>query len=578
MSDEYNSNSLNQEHKVEPIDPRGDSSGQTSGGTNIYDYGNTGNYSGQSGYGNTSGYSGQSGYNGTSGYFANLNNKPDYSYDDNRNNIYRDNASSDKKVGAENKNNINREKKSANKKVNSKSKSKDSFAKKLGLTSLLALVFGLVAGGVFQGINYGADKLKNRGQEIQSEADAEDEYSALEDDDNDKEDIDDKGSDSEEVADANTDESQTEEIEDSQDEESQEDLNQDLNQEENHDEISITDNSGKDGIEQQEIVQGSSSATLEYDVSDIVEMAQPSIVSITTAGTEVVQSFFQQYERPTAGAGSGIIIGQNEDSLYIATNYHVIQGANEIKVGFNDGEVVDATVQGYDESADIAVVLVSLSDMKDSTKDAVTVACVGDSSSLQVGEPAIAIGNALGYGQSVTVGYISALNRSIEGSEGTFIQTDAAINPGNSGGALINSKGQVIGINSVKYVDSTVEGMGFSIPINLAMTIINDIVSGEQKQEAYLGISGVDITKEYSMVYGFPMGIYVKDIESGSVAESSDLHTGDIIVEFDGQEVYTSEELQSLIKSKTAGDTIEMVVYRADDMGQYEKVTVSITF
>ena len=333
----------------------------------------------------------------------------------------------------------------------------------------------------------------------------------------------------------------------------------------------------EDNINVQQIAQSTPTVTLDYDVADIVASTQSSIVSITTAGTTTVQSFFQVYEQPTAGAGSGILIGQDEDNLYIATNHHVIKDANEIKVGFADGEMVDATVKGYDEDADIAVVVVPLANMKDSTKDTITIASVGDSDKLQVGEPAIAIGNALGYGQSVTVGYISALNRSIENSEGSYIQTDAAINPGNSGGALINSKGEVIGINSVKYVDNTVEGMGFSIPINTAMTIINDIIAGTQKGEVVFGVTCAEISKEYS-IYGFPQGIYVKEITPGTPAANSDLHTGDIIVEFDGKEVYTNDDLQDMLKKCEAGDTVELKVYRADDMGYYQETKVDITF
>lgn len=441
------------------------------------------------------------------------------------------------KVGNGNGNNNN-----GNHKINK------SFGRKLGQTAAIALVFGLVSGGTFAGINMGVDRLAGKDE---AKLEALEEEQAEEQSFRDREEEKAKN-DSQKENQASNDSVDTASTEDAADK-------------------------SDDDINVQQIAQSSSTATLDYDVSDIVAKTQPSIVSITTTGTTTYQSYFQVYEQPTSGAGSGIIVGQNEDYLYVATNYHVIEEADDIKVGFNDGEVVDATVKGYDENADIALVLVPLKDMKDTTKDAITIASIGDSSSLKVGEPAIAIGNALGYGQSVTVGYISALNRSISGSDGQYIQTDAAINPGNSGGALINSKGEVIGVNSVKYVDSTVEGMGFSIPINEAMSIINDIASGQQAATKDLGIDGVDIGRDYAMIYGFPMGIYVKDIKDGSMAADSELHVGDIIVEFDGNEVYTNDSLEKMVKSCSEGETVELVVYRSNDFGKYEEKTISIT-
>ena len=429
-----------------------------------------------------------------------------------------------------------------NNNYNNNNKNK-SFGRKLGQTAAIALVFGLVSGGTFAGINMGADRIAGKDE---AKLEALEEEQAEEKSFRDREEEKTK-KESEEKTTADT--ASTEDA----------------------------DNKSDDDINVQQIAQSSSTVTLDYDVSDIVEKTQPSIVSITTTGTTTYQSYFQVYEQPTSGAGSGIIVGQNEDSLYVATNYHVIEDADEIKVGFNDGEVVGATVKGYDEDADIALVLVPLNDMKETTKDAITIASIGDSSALKVGEPAIAIGNALGYGQSVTVGYISALNRSISGSDGQYIQTDAAINPGNSGGALINSKGEVIGINSVKYVDSTVEGMGFSIPISEAMSIINDIASGQQAATKELGIDGVDIGRDYAMIYGFPMGIYVKDIKDGSIAADSELHVGDIIVEFDGNEVYTNDSLEKMVKNCSEGETIDVVVYRSNDFGEYEEKTISIS-
>lgn len=340
----------------------------------------------------------------------------------------------------------------------------------------------------------------------------------------------------------------------------------------------LSSESKSDNVKKQSVSDTSSDLkTVNYDVADVAAKVMPSIVSITTKTTTDYQYYMQNYEQEETGAGSGIIIGKSDSVLYIATNYHVIEDAEEINVGFNDGEIVKASVTGYDEDNDIAVVQVAFSDMKDSTSEKISIATVGDSDSIQVGEPSIAIGNALGYGQSVTVGYISALNRNIEGSDGSFIQTDAAINPGNSGGALINAKGEVIGINSVKYVDSKVEGMGFSIPINRAMDIIHAIVSGKQTGNAFLGISGADISKDYAQIYGFPEGIYVKEVTDGSAAEKAGIHTADIIVEFDGKEVYTIEDLQKLVQAKKPGDKVKIVVYRTDSMGNYEKSTISVT-
>ncbi|MCR4608331.1 MAG: trypsin-like peptidase domain-containing protein [Eubacterium sp.] len=316
-----------------------------------------------------------------------------------------------------------------------------------------------------------------------------------------------------------------------------------------------------------------SSTTMNYDVATIAADVQPAIVSITTTVTTTYQYYFQQFEQESTGAGSGIIIGKDNEHLYIATNYHVVEKASEINVGFVDGEIIKARIKGYDANADIAVVTVDFADMKDSTAEAIKIATVGNSDELVVGEPVIAIGNALGYGQSVTVGYISALDRQIEGGYGTYIQTDAAINPGNSGGALINSKGQVVGINSIKYVDSKVEGMGFSIPSNRAMSIIENIIEGKDGK-TYLGITGADISKEYAQIYGFPEGIYVKSVESSSPASEAGIHTGDIIVEFDGKSVYTYDELLNMIEKHNDGDKVRMTVYRADDRGNYKKVEI----
>ena len=343
-------------------------------------------------------------------------------------------------------------------------------------------------------------------------------------------------------------------------------------------EISTGNTATSDSIGTQPTVDTSgSTVTVSYDVAEIVKKAQPSIVSITTTVSTSYQYYFQQYERESTGAGSGIIIGKDDTNLYVATNYHVIENAKEINVGFNDGQILRANVTGYDSSADVAVVQIPVSTIPESTAAAISIAVTGDSDTLQVGEPAIAIGNALGYGQSVTVGYISALNRTITANTGTYIQTDAAINPGNSGGALFNAKGEVIGINSVKYVDSKVEGMGFSIPINKAMTIINSLIQKGTVGKIYIGIGGANVTQEYSQIYGFPVGIYVKNVASDTPAEKAGILQADIITAVDGKTVTTMDELVDTLQKYKAGDTVELTLYRADSRGGYNQTSVRVT-
>ena len=398
-------------------------------------------------------------------------------------------------------------------------KKKDSFGKKILLTAVLGLVFGLVGGGAFLALN--ASHIFGKSEKEESG-----------------------------IVQTTTTAS-----------------------------AKNTEDNGTSTIKPQDTVHDTeTSNTINYDVAEVVKKAQPSIVSITTKSKQQYQYFYQQFEREAEGAGSGIIFGDSDDhsTLYIATNHHVIEGATEINVGFCDGQVIKAKVTGSDSTNDVAVVEIPMSDIPDSTRKAISFAAIGDSDKLQVGEPAIAIGNALGYGQSVTVGYISALNRSISGSEGSYIQTDAAINPGNSGGALIDAHGCVIGINSVKYVDNKVEGMGFSIPINRAVTIIERLVDGKTNGKVYIGISGANITSEYTQIYGFPEGVYVKKVNSGSPAESAGLHEGDIIVGIEGHEIKTMESLIEYIQNYSAGTEISVEVYRANAMGQYESMTIGV--
>lgn len=318
-------------------------------------------------------------------------------------------------------------------------------------------------------------------------------------------------------------------------------------------------------------------------VSSVVTNVMPAIVSINTTATENVTDYFgRTYQQDVQSAGSGIIIGQNSKEVLIVTNNHVITGANSdgVQVSFCDDEAVKATVKGTDSSNDLAVVSVSFADIKDSTKKEIKVASLGDSDKTKVGETAIAIGNALGYGQSVTVGHVSALNRelAVEDSSMTLMQTDAAINPGNSGGALLNAKGEVIGINSAKTATTEVEGMGYAIPISDALPIIDDLMNGTNKSEgdgAYLGIIGENITSAYAQRFNMPQGVYITQVAEGSPADKSGLVAGMIIVEFDGQKIETKEDLTNVIGSAKAGDKVTAVVY-VNQNGSYVKKEVSV--
>lgn len=318
------------------------------------------------------------------------------------------------------------------------------------------------------------------------------------------------------------------------------------------------------------------------NVADVVENVMPSIVSVTNTSVQTVRSWFQSYEEEVTGAGSGIIIGQTDDEILVATNNHVIDGAKEITITFCDESSVAATVKGVDRISDLAVLSVKTKDMDSDTLASVKVAAIGSSDNLRVGEEAIAIGNALGYGQSVTVGYISALERDVDTEDGTVIkmlQTDAAINPGNSGGALLNSQGEVIGINSAKYVDSTVEGMGYAIPISDAIPIINDLMNQKviaEEEQGYLGIQGNDITDEYSQGFNMPKGVYVVKILDDSPANKCGLKAGDIITQFAGRDITSMENLQSIISTKKAGEEVKMVIQRNNEKGEYEEVELNV--
>lgn len=326
----------------------------------------------------------------------------------------------------------------------------------------------------------------------------------------------------------------------------------------------------------------STSATSGLDVSQVVENVMPSIVAVNTTVTEAIQYWGQTYEEESTGSGSGIIIGENGEELLIVTNNHVIEGEQaEVTVTFSNDATATATVKGADSGSDLAVLAIHKSELSSDTKNSIRIATLGDSNALQVGDMAIAIGNALGYGQSVTVGYISAKEREVAFDDGsmTLLQTDAAINPGNSGGALINTAGEVIGINSAKYASEEVEGMGYAIPISDAVPIINELMNREQldvSEQGYLGIRGEDITEDKSSFYSMPEGIYVGEVVKGSPAEKAGLVAGNIITAIDGREVTTLETLQDVLTYTKAGTTLSITVQELKN-GAYEEKTVEVT-
>ncbi|WP_253293523.1 S1C family serine protease [Kineothrix sp. MSJ-39] len=323
-----------------------------------------------------------------------------------------------------------------------------------------------------------------------------------------------------------------------------------------------------------------------YSVSDIAKNCMPSIVAITTKGIEEVRSMFGTQQRESEGAGSGIIVGKNDTELLIATNNHVVSGAEEVSVCFDDSEdsVVAAKVKGTDSSNDLAIVSVALSDISDDILSNIKIATIGDSSSVQVGDQVVAIGNALGYGQSVTTGIVSALDRevTIDNVTSKLIQTDAAINPGNSGGALLNMKGELIGINSAKYASAEVEGMGYAIPVATAQPILDNLMTRETREvvsedeAGYLGVSVQDVSEEASSYYGIPSGAYLAAVEENGAAAKAGIKQGDIITKFDGLSISSASELKSTIAYYKEGETVDVVYMRANN-GEYEEHTVSVT-
>lgn len=322
------------------------------------------------------------------------------------------------------------------------------------------------------------------------------------------------------------------------------------------------------------------------DVSAIVEKAMPSVVAINNKMIYQANSWFgpsQTYEVPSSG--SGIVVGQNDKELLIVTNNHVVADSTELKVNFIDNTSVDAAIKGTDAEADLAVIAVQLSDIPADTLSRISIATLGDSDALKVGQGVIAIGNALGYGQSVTVGYVSALDREVKVDENTtktLLQTDAAINPGNSGGALLNMKGELIGINAAKYSSTEVEGMGYAIPISKAQNIIDELMTKKTRvavaeaNQGYLGIQGNNVDQQMTDIYGMPRGIYVYKIVENGAASKSDLREKDIITKFDGQSVRTMEDLKNMLTYYAKGDTVTLTVQSLDN-GQYVERSVEVT-
>lgn len=337
---------------------------------------------------------------------------------------------------------------------------------------------------------------------------------------------------------------------------------------------------------------GSSASGQSLDVSSIAKNAMPSIVAITNKSVQEVQDYFSMFSRGSGtqeqeveSQGSGIIIGQNDSELLIATNNHVVEDADTLSVCFVDDQAYEATVKGTDADNDLAVIAVKLSDISDDTMSQIKIAEIGDSDQLQVGEQVVAIGNALGYGQSVTTGIVSAVNRQLEDSdsENGFIQTDAAINPGNSGGALLNSNGEVIGINTAKVATDSVEGMGYAIPISDASDTIQNLMNQETKtkvseaEQGYLGIQGVDVSDESAKMYNMPTGVYISDVVKNGGAQQAGLTKGSVITGLEGTTISDMNSLKEQLQYYRVGDKVKVTVQVPGNNGEYTEKTVEVT-
>lgn len=322
---------------------------------------------------------------------------------------------------------------------------------------------------------------------------------------------------------------------------------------------------------------------IENDVSAVVDNVMPSIVAINSTVEESVKDFFgREYRQEAEGSGSGFIIGQNNKELLIVTNNHVIDNASQIEIVFNDGTKAKATLRGANAAMDVAVVCVSFTDLTKDTQNHIKIATIGNSNNIQLGDLAIAIGNALGYGQSVTVGYISAISREvdIEGKTMELMQTDAAINPGNSGGALLNARGEVIGINTVKLIGANVEGIGYAIPISEVLELINLLINRETIKEgsqAYLGIQTQDVTEMYSKGFNMPIGVFVSEVEKESAAEKSGIKVGDIITAVNGIPVESQLDLMEILNYIEANSTGTITTSSLEN-GEYTQRTLEVVF
>ena len=421
-------------------------------------------------------------------------------------------------------------------------RNQNSFQKKAGATIALAVIFGLVAAVVFQAANFAADRFLNTG----------------------KSSVQIKTTDSVDLQETASDDSTADKV------------------------LSDSENG---------------------TVAAVAQASMPSVVAITTVSVQEIPSFFgySSHQYKSASTGSGIIVGDNDDELLIATNNHVVDGATTLSVCFigddvanaetetvnagdngdlNVEDAVSAKIKGTDADNDLAVVAVKKSDIPEDTLNQIKIAQIGSSDDLAVGQQVVAIGNALGYGQSVTSGWISALNRTISTDDGTnstgLIQTDAAINPGNSGGALLNMKGELIGINSAKYADSAVEGMGYAIPISKAKPILEELMNRETREKVdsskkgYLGVSLASLTTEAIEMYNMPTGAFVRNVEDDSPAQEAGICKGDIIVKFDGQKVSDGDDLLDKLQYYKSGEKIEAVIARATN-GEYEENTIALT-
>lgn len=347
--------------------------------------------------------------------------------------------------------------------------------------------------------------------------------------------------------------------------------------------LGTTENREVKSVDNTKISQ-STGETAKSDIASIAEEVMPSVVSITNLSVQQVQSFFGGIqEQESKSVGSGIIISQNDSELLIITNNHVVEGNETLTVSFVDEESVEAQVKGTDAAKDLAVIAVQTKEIKDTTMEQIKVAALGNSDQLQVGESVIAIGNALGYGQSVTSGIVSATGRELDGIDEKLIQTDAAINPGNSGGALLNANGEVVGINTAKVATDTVEGMGYAIPISSVSDIIENLMNQETKtkvseaEQGQLGIQGVDVTADSSEMYNMPTGVYVSEVIAGGGAKKAGITKGSVITGINGTSIDGMQALEEQLQYYRAGETVKITVATPEKNGEYAKRDVEVT-